>query len=142
VGEHTFVAVDVAKAVFQLAVSEEPGRVKLHRRLSRGELEVFFAQSPRATVVMEACGSAHHWGRRIQNSAWGDSPSVGFLPAAPPGARRTLRALPRAKAKPSQQGRRRARQQARPHRLGLEERQGIRFPGTPGPGTLTETPMI
>ena len=66
-GEHTVVAVDVAKAIFQLAVSEEPGRVKLHRRLSRGELEVFFAQSPKATVVMEACGSAHHWGRRIQN---------------------------------------------------------------------------
>jgi transposase len=66
VEEHTVVAVDVAKAVFELAVSEEPGRVKLHRRLSRGELEVFFAQLPKATVVMEACGSAHHWGRQLQ----------------------------------------------------------------------------
>lgn len=66
-GEHIVVAVDVAKAVFELAVSEEPGRVKLHRRLSRGELEVFFAQAQKSTVVMEACGSAHHWGRRIQN---------------------------------------------------------------------------
>lgn len=64
--EHTVVAVDVAKAVFEIAVSEEPGRVKLHRRLSRGELEVFFAQSLKATVVMEACGSAHHWGRQLQ----------------------------------------------------------------------------
>ena len=36
--EHTVVAVDVAKVVFELAVSEEPGRVKLHRRLSRGEV--------------------------------------------------------------------------------------------------------
>jgi transposase len=66
VEEHTVVAVDVAKAVFELAVSEEPGRVKLHRRLSRGELEVFFAQTRKATVVMEACGSAHHWGRQLQ----------------------------------------------------------------------------
>ena len=61
-GEHTVVAVDVAKDVFELAVSEEPGRVKLHRRLSRGELEVFFAQARKSTVVMEACWSAHHWG--------------------------------------------------------------------------------
>lgn len=64
--KHTVAAVDVAKAVFELAVSEEPGRIKRHRRLSRGELEVFFAQTPRATVVMEACGSAHHWGRQLQ----------------------------------------------------------------------------
>ena len=64
--EHTVVAVDVAKAVFELAVSEEPGRVKLHRRLSRGELELFFAQTRKATVVIEACGSAHHWGRQLQ----------------------------------------------------------------------------
>lgn len=65
VEEHIVVAVDVAKAVFEVAVSEEPGRVKVHRRLSRGELEVFFAQARRSTVVMEACGSAHHWGRRL-----------------------------------------------------------------------------
>jgi transposase len=67
VEKHTVVAVDVAKAVFELAVSEEPGRVKLHRRLSRGELEVFFAQARHSTVVMEACGSAHHWGRRLES---------------------------------------------------------------------------
>src|SRR4249920_270071 len=67
VEKHTVVAVDVAKAVFELAVSEEPGRVKLHRRLSRGEVEVFFAQAPQSTVVMEACGSAHHWGRRLES---------------------------------------------------------------------------
>lgn len=66
VGEHSVVAVDVAKVVFELAVSDEPGRVKLHRRLSRGEVEVFFAQSRQSTVVMEACGSAHFWGRRLQ----------------------------------------------------------------------------
>ena len=65
-GEHSVVAVDVAKSVFELAVSEEPGRVKLHRRLSRGEFSLFLAQLPRSSVVMEACGSAHHWGRQLQ----------------------------------------------------------------------------
>ena len=66
-GEHTVVAVDVAKSVFELAVSDEPGRVQLHRRLSRGEVTVFFAQARRSTVVMEACGSAHYWGRQLKN---------------------------------------------------------------------------
>jgi transposase len=66
VEEHAVVAVDVAKAVFEVAVSEEPGRVKVCRRLSRGELLVFFAQAGKAIVVMEACGSAHHWARQIQ----------------------------------------------------------------------------
>ena len=64
--KHTVVAMDVAKTVFALAVSEKPGRIKLHRRLSRGELEVFFVQTLAATVVVEPCGSAHHWGRQLQ----------------------------------------------------------------------------
>src|SRR5262245_35767767 len=66
VEKHSVVAVDVAKSIFELAVSDEPGRVKLHRRLSRGEVEVFFAQSRQSTVVMEACGSAHYWGRQLE----------------------------------------------------------------------------
>jgi transposase len=64
--KHDVVAVDIAKAVFQVAVSEEPGRVARERRLSRGEFLMFLAQTPRSTVVIEACGSAHHWGREIE----------------------------------------------------------------------------
>jgi len=64
--KHNVVAVDIAKAVFQVAVSEEPGRVARERRLSRAEFLTFFAQTPRSTVVMEACGSAHHWRREIE----------------------------------------------------------------------------
>jgi hypothetical protein len=66
VEKHTVVAVDIAKTKFEIAVSEEPGRVNRHRRLDRSEFLPFFAQTPRATVVMEACGSAHHWAREIQ----------------------------------------------------------------------------
>ena len=64
--KHNVVAVDIAKSVFDLAVSEEPGRVALRRRLSRGAFRVFFAQCAVATVVMEACGMAHYWGRELQ----------------------------------------------------------------------------
>jgi transposase len=63
--EHTLVGLDLAKSVFEVAVSERPGVVCRRRRLDREELLEFFAQLPRATVVMEACGSAHYWARRL-----------------------------------------------------------------------------
>src|SRR3990172_4748753 len=64
--EHTTIAVDLAKSVFQVGVSHRPGRVDEERRLSRHRLLKFFAQQPPATVVLEACGSAHHWARQLQ----------------------------------------------------------------------------
>jgi transposase len=60
------VAVDIAKAVLDAAVSHEPGRVAERRRLSRKVFLLFFAQMPAATVVMEACGSAHFWARKLE----------------------------------------------------------------------------
>ena len=63
--KHTVVAVDIAKVVFDVAVSHEPGRVAETCRLSRKVFLLFFAQMPAATVVMEACGSAHFWARKL-----------------------------------------------------------------------------
>ncbi len=57
----TLVGLDIAKAVFQLAVSSRPGRFDSQPRLSREQLLAFFAQLPPAVVVMDACGSAHFW---------------------------------------------------------------------------------
>lgn len=62
----TRIAVDVAKAVFEIAISDRPGRVRRRERPKRHEFLPFLAQQPPATVVMEACGSAHHWAREIQ----------------------------------------------------------------------------
>jgi transposase len=64
--KHTLIAVDLAKSVFEIAVSHEDGRVAKRRRLSRAAFLEFFATTPRATVIMEACGSAHFWAREIQ----------------------------------------------------------------------------
>lgn len=64
--EHTTIAVDLAKSVFQVAVSHHPGRVNDERRLTRARFLTFFAQQPPATIVFEACGSAHHWARQLQ----------------------------------------------------------------------------
>jgi transposase len=62
----TRIAVDLAKAVFEIAVSNHPGQVARRERLPRSQVLSFFAQQPPATVVMEACGSAHFFGQRIQ----------------------------------------------------------------------------
>lgn len=62
----TRIAVDLAKSVFEVAVSNRAGIVSRGARLSRSQFLNFFARQPAATVVMEACGSAHFWGRRIE----------------------------------------------------------------------------
>ena len=65
-GNLTTIAVDLAKSVFEVAVSEVPGRVSERKRLNRGGLVAFFSNRPPAVVLMEACGSAHHWGRELE----------------------------------------------------------------------------
>jgi transposase len=64
--ESTTIAVDVAKEVLEVAVSHHPGQVRQQRRLSRAAFTRFFADQPPATVLFEACGSSHYWGRRLQ----------------------------------------------------------------------------
>ena len=64
--EHTTIAVDLAKSVFQVAVSSYPGRVDAECRLSRARVGLYFAKRPPAIVVLEACGSADYWGRELQ----------------------------------------------------------------------------
>jgi transposase len=61
------IAVDLAKSVFEVAVSQHPGTVGQRRRLTRSQMGPFFANHPSSTVLMEACGSAHHWGRVLQS---------------------------------------------------------------------------
>ena len=61
------IAVDLAKSVFEVAVSQRPGRVEQRRRLSRRRFLPFFAQQPPATVLLEACSSAHFWARQLRD---------------------------------------------------------------------------
>ena len=61
----TVIAVDVAKSVLEIAVSDRPGHVCRRDRRSRVAFLPFFLAYPGATVVMEACGSAHYWGREL-----------------------------------------------------------------------------
>jgi transposase len=63
--KNTVFAIDLAKSVFQLAVSQHPGRVSQQRRMTRSQVLRFMGKQPPGTVLMEACGSAHHWGREL-----------------------------------------------------------------------------
>jgi transposase len=62
---HTTYAVDIAKSVFEIAVSSHPGRVRERHRLSRERFLTFFAHRKPGTVLLEACGSSHHWARTL-----------------------------------------------------------------------------
>ena len=62
----TTIAVDIAKDVFEIAISKEAGRVDEVHRVSRAKFLRVFANRESARVVMEACGSAHHWAREIK----------------------------------------------------------------------------
>jgi transposase len=74
----TTVAVDLAKSVFQLAVADATWRVVEQHRLTRSQFERWFINRNVSQVIMEACGSAHHWARQI--NALGIE--VKLLPAA------------------------------------------------------------
>ena len=62
----TQVAVDLAKSVFEIAVSHRPGKVHESHRLSRGRFQKFFTGRESVEILMEACGTAHHWGRTFE----------------------------------------------------------------------------
>lgn len=62
----TTVAVDLAKSVFQLAVADAQWRVVESHRLSRPQFERWFQNRSVSLVIMEACGSAHHWARWLR----------------------------------------------------------------------------
>ena len=65
-GKSTTIAVDLAKSVFEVAVSDRPGRVGEQQRLNRQAFLPFVAQRQPARVLLEACGTAHYWARELE----------------------------------------------------------------------------
>ncbi len=56
-------AVDLAKSVFQIAFADEHWRIVETQRLTRTQFERWLANRSVSLVIMQACGSAYHWGR-------------------------------------------------------------------------------
>jgi transposase len=61
----TRVGLDLAKRVFQVHAVDAKGEIVVARKLTRSQLIPFFAVLPPCVVAMEACASAHHWGRAL-----------------------------------------------------------------------------
>ena len=59
------IGIDLAKQGFQLHGARSDGSVAFRKKLTRGKVLGFLALQPRCQVAMEACGSAHYWGREI-----------------------------------------------------------------------------
>lgn len=64
-GEVSIVGVDLAKQVFQVHGAAADGRVQFRKKLSRPQFAKFMASLPPCVVAMEACGTAHYWGREL-----------------------------------------------------------------------------
>ena len=61
----TIIGIDLAKRVFQAHGAAADGSMVFRKKLSRPQFLAFLATQPRCTVAMEACATAHHWGREI-----------------------------------------------------------------------------
>ena len=61
------IAVDLAKSVYQVAESVRSGQVVQRKRLNREAFRRYIQeQAEPVEWVMEACGTAHYWGRVAQ----------------------------------------------------------------------------
>ena len=66
-GEVSTIGLDIAKSVFQVHGVDREGEVVIRKRVSRLKLLEFFAALPSCLIGIEACPSAHHWGRELQS---------------------------------------------------------------------------
>jgi transposase len=65
----TTVGIDLAKNVLQVHGIDEHGRVLVKKQLLRDQMATLFVNLPPCLPGMEACGSAHHWARKLQYAA-------------------------------------------------------------------------
>ena len=61
----TTIGVDIAKNVFQIHGIDAEGKVLFRRKLKRCDFLTFFSNLNSCLIGMEACSSAHHWGREL-----------------------------------------------------------------------------
>ena len=65
-GEVNTIGLDIAKSVFQVHGVDAAGAVVIRKRISRAKVLEYFGELPPCLVGIEACPSAHHWGRELQ----------------------------------------------------------------------------
>ena len=63
--EVTTIGLDLAKNVFQVHGVDAEGETVIRRQLRRSQVLPFFKKLSGCLVGMEACATAHHWGRQL-----------------------------------------------------------------------------
>ena len=68
----TTIGIDLAKSVFQLhgidsSGIDSSGKVLVKKQIKRAQMVEYFVSLKPCLVGMEACGSAHHWARKLES---------------------------------------------------------------------------
>lgn len=66
----TTIGIDLAKNVFQVHGVDEHGKAVFNKPFKREQMAAFFVNLPPCLIGMEACGSAHHWARKLQGMGY------------------------------------------------------------------------
>jgi transposase len=72
----TTITIDLAKEVFQVAIFDKHGKLLLNKGMKEKKMLEVILKHPEAYIFMEACGSAHYWGRRFTQGGY----KVGLIP--------------------------------------------------------------
>lgn len=64
--DHNLVSIDLAKTVFQVCRFADDNKVLSNKKISRNKLNQEIAQLSPTIIAMEACYSAHYWGRTFE----------------------------------------------------------------------------
>jgi transposase len=62
----TTIGIDLAKNIFQIHGVDARGKVAVRKQIKRAEMAKYFANLEPCLIGMEACGSAHHWARKLE----------------------------------------------------------------------------
>jgi transposase len=65
-GEVTTIGLDLAKHVFQVHGVDAEGATVVRKQLRRAQVLAFFSRLPPCLVGLEACATAHYWGRELR----------------------------------------------------------------------------
>lgn len=61
------IAIDLAKATFQVCVFDKSNQLIFNKAMSRRALLIWLAKQKPSLVAMEACGSAHYWAKKARS---------------------------------------------------------------------------
>ena len=63
----TTIGIDLAKSVFQLHGIDSFGKLFIKKQIKRAQMAEYFVNLKPCLIGMEACGSAHHWARKLES---------------------------------------------------------------------------